>query len=151
MWKQTGSTGTAPESSTTWGHSRTLAHARVLTARLQHQPLGDAITGGCWRISVLGTQAFRGRGALPLARQCAPVARSGWVKGTGMAQHASRDRLWPVSWMAVSDRFNVWREKFGKLDVQTLCAGFVRGIAEFAGLPSSRGIDAFRVIRRRQA
>src|SRR5215208_1210838 len=31
------------------------------------------------------TQAFRGRGALPLARQCAPVARSGWVKGTGMA------------------------------------------------------------------
>jgi hypothetical protein len=72
-------------------------------------------------------------------------------EGTGMAQHASGDRLWPVSWMAVSDRFNVWREKFGKLDVQTLCAGFVRGIAEFAGLPSSRGIDAFRVIRRRQA
>jgi hypothetical protein len=66
-----------------WRHSRTLAHARVLTARLRHQRLGDAITGGCWRISVLGTQAFRGRGALPLARQCAPVARSGWVKGRG--------------------------------------------------------------------
>jgi hypothetical protein len=39
-------------------HSRTLAHARVLTARLQHQPLGDAITGGCWRISVLARRRF---------------------------------------------------------------------------------------------
>jgi hypothetical protein len=132
------------------------AFANTGACESAHCPTTASATGRCDHGRVLAdlracTQAFRGRGALPLARQCAPVARSGWVKGTGMAQHASRDRLWPVSWMAVSDRFNVWGEKFGKLDVQTLCAGFVRGIAEFAGLPSSRGIDAFRVIRRRQA